>query len=409
MDEAAPDLPLAGIRILDLSTVVAGPFGSEILGHLGADVIRIDPPPADPPLPAKAPGDPVSEAEGFLWALQRNKRSLCVDLKHPEGRALFLDLVRRADVVYDNFRPGVLQRLGIDYPALRAANPRVIACSVSGYGSFGPWAEVGAYDVTVQALSGAMSITGTGDGFPCRWGVPIGDIAGSLYAAIGVLAALEERARTGEGQAVEVALLDGQLALHTYRVPQAFGAGVTFDAPSPRRGGAGTVPYGPFRCGDGAWIVIAVASNFWRRFCDVLDAAEWIDDPRFVTLADRQNNQEALDRLVEKRLATRDAAAWEAALTARGVPVGKVNTIREAMLQPQAMARAMDIALAAPGGRTVHVAGSPIRFAGEPAAPQRPPSAKGADGGGILVEVLGLPLERIAALRARGIVGEGAA
>ena len=409
MDNGAPDLPLAGLRILDLSTVVAGPFGSEILGHLGADVIRIDPPPADPPLPARPAGSPVSEAEGFLWALQRNKRSLCLDLKHPEGRALFLDLVRRADVVYDNFRPGVTRRLRIDYPALQEVSPRIVACSVSGYGADGPWAEVGAYDVTVQALSGAMSITGTGDGFPCRWGVPIGDIAGSLYAAIGVLAALEERSRTGAGQAVEVALLDGQLALHTYRVPQAFGAGVAFDTPSPRRGGAGTVPYGPFRCGDGAWIVIAVASNFWRRFCEVLDRRSWIDDPRFATLADRQRNQAALDALVEERLATRSAAAWEADLAAQGVPVGKVNTIREAMQQEQALARAMCVALAAPGGRTVHVAGSPIRFAGEAPAPQRLPSAKGADGAAILREVLGLADARIATLQAQGIVGRGPA
>jgi crotonobetainyl-CoA:carnitine CoA-transferase CaiB-like acyl-CoA transferase len=199
--------PLAGIRVLDLSTVVAGPYGSEILGQLGADVIRIDPPPADPAPAPQPPGAAVSEADGFLYALQRNKRSLCLDLKHPEGRMAFLALVGYADVVYDNFRPGVLKRLGIDYASLSAVNPRIIACSVTGFGATGPWAEVGAYDVTVQALSGAMSITGTGrpDDPPCRWGVPVGDIAGSLYAAIGVLAALEDRARSGLGQAVEAA------------------------------------------------------------------------------------------------------------------------------------------------------------------------------------------------------------
>ena len=231
MTSATP--PLSGVRVLDLSTVVAGPYGSEILGHLGADVIRVDPPPGEPPLAARQPGGPVSETDGFLYALQRNKRSLCLDLKHAQGRETFLDLVRRADVVYDNFRPGVLRRLGIDYAALDAANPRIITCSISGFGAEGPWAEVGAYDVTVQALSGAMSITGTGRAGdpPCRWGIPVGDIAGALYAVIGVLAALEDRERTGRGQAVEIALFDAQLALHTYRVPQALGCGITLDVP----------------------------------------------------------------------------------------------------------------------------------------------------------------------------------
>lgn len=406
METAAP---LAGLRVLDLSTVVAGPFGSEILGHLGADVIRIDPPPAEvPPAPTPA-GKPVSDADGFFWALQRNKRSLCLDLKKPAGAAVFRDLVRQADIVYDNFRPGVLKRLGIDYPALSAINPRIISCSLTGYGSQGPWAEVGAYDVTVQALSGAMSITGTGDadGFPCRWGVPIGDIGGALYAVIGLLAALESRAATGRGQAVEISLFDVQLALHTYRVPQAFGAGIEFAVPSPRRGGAGTVPYGPFRCGDGAWLVIGVATNFWARFCEVVGAPQWREDPRFATLKDRQRHQDALDALVEARLATDTAAAWERRLADAGIPVGKVNTIAEAFTQPQAVARGMTVELREPGGRPVQVAGSPLRFAGESVGRQQPPARRGADSVSILHDVLGYDAARIAALRGAGVIDGG--
>lgn len=392
--------PLAGLRLLDLSTVVAGPFGTQLLGHLGMDVIRVSAPPAEAPWPPHPPGAPVSEAEGFTWALARDKRSICLDLKKPEGRAAFLDLVRASDIVYDNFRPGVMKRLGLDYAALAAINPRIVACSISGFGSQGPWAEVGAYDVAVQALGGSMSITGTGDpdSIPCRWGVPVGDIAGSLYAAVGLMAALEEREVTGIGQAVEVALLDAQLALNTYRVPQAFGAGIAFSTPSPRRGGAGAVPYGPFRCGDGNWLVIAVATNFWPGFRAVLDLP---DDPRFATLTLRQQNQGALDALLEARFLLRDAAAWEAALIERGVPAGRVHDIPGAFAQVQAQARDMLLRFEGEGGREVCTAGNPIRFAGEAMPRSRAPVPNGFDTDAVLRE-LGYDAARIAALRAAG-------
>lgn len=379
--------PLAGIRVLDLSTVVAGPFGSEILASLGAEVIRIDAPRPEKRKPA-APDAPVTDEDGFYYALQRNKASVALDLKSAEGKAAFLHLVAGADVVYDNFRPGVLARLGIDHAALSRINRTIVCCSISGFGSTGPWAEVGAYDVAVQALGGSMSITGTGEpgSMPCRWGVPIGDVTGAFYAVIGVLAALRERARTGRGQQIEVALLDGQLALNTYRVPQAFGAAIEFDMPSPRRGGAGTVPYGPFRCGDGAWIVIGVASNFWKAFCGVIADPRVGDDARFAKLKDRQANHAALDALLEEVFLSRTAGQWQDVLAAAGVPVGKVNTIREAFAQPQAEARGMTSHVEAADGRRVAVASSPIRFVGEQPAPQRAPVARGADNGRLLAE-----------------------
>lgn len=395
--------PLEGLRLLDLSTVVAGPFATELLGHLGMDVIRVEAPPAEAPWPEKPRGAAVSEAEGFRWALARNKRSICVDLKKEAGRGAFLDLVRAADVVYENFRPGVMARLRLDHAVLAGVNRRIVSVSISGFGGSGPWAEVGAYDVAVQALGGSMSITGTGEpgAIPCRWGVPVGDIAGSLYAAIGLMAALEERESTGRGQAVEVALLDAQLALNTYRVPQAFGAGVEFGMPSPRRGGAGAVPYGPFRCGDGAWLVVAVASNFWAAFREVMELPE---EPRFATLALRQANQAALDALLEARFRTRDAGAWEAALVARGVPAGRVNDIAQAFAHPQAEARGMLHRFVEPAGREVCVAGNPIHFAGEDVPPQRPPVPRGSDTDAVLREVAGYDAARIAALRGAGAV-----
>ena len=392
--------PLDGLRLLDLSTVVAGPFGTQVLGHFGMDVIRVSAPPAETSWPSHPPGATVREAEGFTWALSRDKRSICLDLKKPEGRAVFLDLVRHSDIVYDNFRPGVMQRLGLQYEVLAATNPRIVACSISGFGSEGPWAEVGAYDVAVQALGGSMSITGTGDpeSIPCRWGVPVGDIAGSLYAAIGLMAALEERETTGRGQAVEVALLDAQLALNTYRVPQAFGAGIEFTTPSPRRGGAGAVPYGPFRCGDGNWLVIAVATNFWAAFRTALDLP---DDPRFATLSLRQQNQAELDALLEHRFRARDAAGWEATLIAAGVPAGRVHDIPGAFAQGQAMARDMLLRFESEGGREICVAGNPIRFAGEDIPRSRPPVPNGFDTDAVLRE-LGYDTAHIAVLRASG-------
>lgn len=388
--DAADHAPLAGLRVLDLSTVVAGPFGSEILGYLGADVIRIDSPSAAGPLPVKPPDTPLTETEGFTWALQRNKRSICLDLKSASGKAAFMQLVKSSDVVYENFRPGVMGRLGIDHESLLAVNPRIVSCSISGFGSEGPWAEVGAYDVAVQALGGSMSFTGTGipGDLPCRFGVPIGDIGGALYAVIGTLAALSERDRTGKGQAMEVSLLDVQLAMNTYRVPQTFGSGMRFEAASPRRGGAGAVPYGPFQCGDDRWLVIGVASNFWKPFCEVLGRAEWITDERFASLSLRQANQAGLESLVESRLREDTAASWAELLAQRGVPVAPVNEIHEAFAHPQAQFREMLARFVQPGGRVMHAAASPLHFVGEERLPQRAPVDTGVDTEAVLREDL---------------------
>jgi CoA:oxalate CoA-transferase len=386
--ESSP--PLAGIRVLDLSTVVAGPFGSEILGYLGAEVIRIDPPGgAGAPL-GDGPEDAiVKDAEGFTWALQRNKRSIVLDLKAPEGKAAFLELTKRSDVVFENFRPGVMERLGLGPQDLAAVNPGIVHCAISGFGQDGPWSKVAAYDAIVQALGGSMGITGTGvpGDIPCRLGVPIGDIGGSLYAVIGVIATLIERARTGRGKALDISLLDVQLAMNTYRVPQTFGSGIDFGVPSPRRGGAGATPYGPFLCADGAWIVLGVASNFWPAFCRVVGREVWIEDARFATLQLRQANQPELERLVEERLVQETASHWQAQLIAAGVPAARVNQIHEAFDHPQAQARQALVAFRQPGGRMVHAAAHPVRWVGEAAFAQRAPVATGTDTQAVLAEL----------------------
>ena len=396
--------PLHPLRVLDLSTVVAGPFGAEMFGEMGADVIRIESPPAAED--ARSAGSPVSEAEGFFYALQRNKRAMCLDLKHPRGKRVFLDLVAQSDVIWDNFRPGVMERLGFTHDILATINPGIITCSISGFGAEGPWSRVGAYDITVQALSGLMSITRDDKpgSEPSRWGVPIGDIAGSMYGAIGVLAALEERANTQRGQHIDISLLDVQLALNTYRVPQVYGAGVEFNESSPRRGGAGALPYGPFRAGCGHWIIVAVSSNFWRSFCEVIGRPAPADDPRFSALKDRQANQPELDRLLETVFLERTAADWDARFLQAKVPAGLVHDIAGAFAQPQAVARGMTVVLSDPSGRQVPVAASPLRFEGEPARSMRPPSLRGADTRDILTRVLGFNARDIDDLVQQGVV-----
>ena len=397
--------PLEGIRVLELGNFIAGPFCGMLLGDMGADVIKIERPARGDQTRAMPPL--VNGESASFAALNRNKRSLVLDLKQQSARDVVLELVKKSDVVWDNFRPGVMERLGLSHAQLAEVNPGIISCSISGFGSEGPWSKVGAYDITVQALAGSMSITGTGEpgSIPCRWGVPVGDIAGSIYAVIGVLAALHERARTAAGQHVEVALLDAQLALNVYRVPQAFGAGLEFSASSPRKGGAGTVPYGPFRAADGGWITLAVSSNFWKTFCAVIEHTELLTDARFITLKDRQDNQAALDALLEQIIATRSAAEWEQRLLAAKVPSGRILSIGDAFRHPQAEARGMRVELADQDDRVVPVAGSPLRFAGEPARSQRAPVQSGSDTRTILDELLSMPGERVDALAAQGVIG----
>lgn len=372
--------PLAGVRVLDLSTVVAGPFGSGQLARLGADVIRIVP-------PGKAvSGDPdpdltIGLSDGFYYALQRGKRTFEIDLKSQEGKTQFLELAQQSDIVYDNFRPGVTARLGIDYMSLSAEKPDIITCSISGFGLEGPWSSVAAYDITMQALAGGMSITGNGDpaGEPVRWGVPIGDLAGSLYAVIAVLAALQERDQTGNGQMIDIALLDCQLAFNTYRVPQAFGMGAKFSSGAPRRGGAGTVPYGPFQCGDGQWLAIGVASNFWPGFCTAMSRPDLQSDPSFLTLRDRQANQADLDFVLEQMFITRTSDEWSKRLAAKGVPHGRVNTIAQAFADPSAKARGMLETITDKWGRNILVAGSPLNFENTPLSDCEAPADASAD------------------------------
>jgi crotonobetainyl-CoA:carnitine CoA-transferase CaiB-like acyl-CoA transferase len=366
--------PLEDIKVLDLCRFLAGPFATRIISDLGADVIRV-----------LAPGDVIassdsglSMSEAFDWATNHDKRCVVLDLRTSEGRSELLRMAVDADVVVENFRPGVLERLGCGYTELVSVNPDVIMCSISGFGWAGPWAQMPAYDPVVQAASGAMDITGPAlpGGPPCRWGIPIGDEAASLYAVVGILGALAVRDRDGIGQAISVSMLDCQMALATYRVPQIFDAHLPAQADA-HRGGAGTVPYGPFRCSDGRWVAIGFAQSHWKAACRVMEAEQLASDTRFATEEARNTNQVELDQLIGEVLAGRPATEWETRFREAGAPAGKVNSLQEAFSHPQIAARGMIAEVRDEGGRVAQVAADPIGAAGEtsgraPAGPYAP-------------------------------------
>ena len=362
--------PLDDVRVLDLTKYLSGPYATTVLADLGADVLRIVKPDE-----ATALDGPMTVPLAFEWATNRDKRVLGIDLTSETGRAQLLDLVARADVVFSNFRPGIMERLGLGFEQLQAANPRIIACDISGFGDSGPWAQMPSYDLIAQAASGSIDITGPHDdpdSAPCRWGVPIGDIAAALYAVIGLLGALAVRDRDGVGQRVSVSMLDGLLSLSTYRVPQVFDAGLSSRADQ-HMGGGGTRPYGPFRCSDGRWIAIGFAQPHWPAACRTMEAPELIDDPRFNSERMRNRNAGALEAAMAEILARRPAGDWERDFIEAGAPAGKVNTLQEAFEHPQILAREMIQTIEDAMGRSGHVAGDPMGMR----TSSRPPIAIG--------------------------------
>jgi len=399
--------PLAGTLVLELcGDEPSGTFGTQILADLGATVVKLERLPADELAPTDASA-PLAEDIAYFWGLNRNKLSLALDLKKDEGRALFYRLAAIADVFYDNFRPEVVRRIGADAATLRAINPELICCSVSGFGRSGPLAEKPAYDVTVQALGGGMSLTGTGEpgSPPVRWGNPIGGIAGALYAVTGILAALARRraARAKadgakQGATLDIALLDAQLAMHAYRVPPALGSGVLY-APTPHRGGSGALPYGPFKARCGRWFALGITSQFWPTACAVLEHPEWEKDPRFVTEAKRQENEAALNSAVGAAMAARDAEDWQARFIKAGIPGATVRSIPEAFEHPHVALRDMKVGFEHPIGSKLKVAGNPIKLSGHAFDGFAPAPGLGSHTRELLGRLLGLSEAELAALR----------
>jgi crotonobetainyl-CoA:carnitine CoA-transferase CaiB-like acyl-CoA transferase len=402
MTANAPDRPLTDIRVLDLTQFLSGPYATQILADLGADVIKLEPPQGDPI--RVVPPHFVGEDSVYYLCINRNKRCIAVDMKVDAGRELVKRLALSCDIVMENFRPGVLERLGLSAEGLRKEKPALIWCSISGFGQDGPYRNKPAYDMIVQALSGGMSLTGEGGGAPVRAGIPIGDLAAGLYAGIAVLAALNRRHRTGLGDSIDISMLDCQAAMLCYQAAYYMHSGVV-----PGRQGRGheSIPtYRSFEAKDGIHIVItANTERMWRGLARALGHDEWLADARFTTNSERLEHKHTLWLMLEAAFRTRAADEWIPILEAEEIPVGVVNTLDRVMKDPQIRHRSMVLDLQSGDGRKASVTGNPMKFKHSGAEARAYPRGLGADTAVVLKDVLDLSPHEIAELlRAKAII-----
>jgi crotonobetainyl-CoA:carnitine CoA-transferase CaiB-like acyl-CoA transferase len=387
--------------VLDASRVLAGPFCGQVLGDLGAEVIKVERPGAGDE--TRAWGPPfLGELSAYYLSCNRNKRAVTLDLSHPEGVRLLHDLARRSDVLLENFRAASADRLGLSPDTLLGVNPRLVVCSISGFGRTGPLRDAPGYDFAVQALSGLMSITGPVEGPPCKVGVAVTDVLTGLYAAVAVLACLQARARSGHGYAIDLALLDCAVAAQV-NVAQAF---LSSGAVPPRQGNAHLqiVPYQLFATAD-SWLVLAVGNDGqWQHFCQAAERPDLAADPRFTTNALRVENRAALVPLVEPVMRGRTNRDWEQRLTEAGVPHAPVWDYATLFAQPQVEARGLRVTVRDPQGRPVDLVGPPFHVTGSALPPPSMPPALGQHTGEVLRDVLGLDPARVAELRRAGVV-----
>jgi formyl-CoA transferase/CoA:oxalate CoA-transferase len=391
-----------GVRVLDLSRMLAGPYGSMLLADQGAEVIKIEEPDGGDPMRAMGPPFLPDGESAYFLAINRNKKSVALDLTADAGRRVFHDLVAHADVVWENFRPGVMARLGCDYAALVALNPRLVMCSISAYGEDGPYRDWPAFDLALQAMGGAMSITGERGGPPVRMGLPMGDLAGGMFGAFAVAGALFRRARTGRGAHVDLSLLDCQVSLLSY-LAQYFWA----DGEVPRPMGsahASVVPYQALATRDGHLIVAVFAEKFWAAFCRAVERPAWAADPRFARNRDRVANRDALMPLVEHVFLERTTADWLGRLHAAGVPAAPIQTVDRVLADPQVQHRRMVVEVDHPRHGRLPTLGTPIKVDGGLALDVTAAPRLGQHTDGVLTELLKYPGECIEALRRQGVI-----
>lgn len=365
--------PLSGITVVDLTRVLAGPYATMVLADLGARVIKVEHPRGDD---ARHIGPFVDGDSAYFASINRGKDGAVVDLKDAAGRGRFEALLDGADVLVENFRPGVLDRLGYGWPNLHARWPRLVYAAVSGFGATGPYASRPAYDMVVQGMGGIMSITGEPGGPPTRVGTSVGDITAGLFTAVGVLAALRDRDRTGAGQMVDVAMLDCQVAILENAIAR-FAA--TGEVPGPIGSHHPSIaPFGSFRAGDG-WLIIAAGNDaLFSTLCQVIDRPTLPADPRFATNSERTTHREELAGEIEAALATDTVSAWLPRLSAAGIPSGPINDVAAVLDDPQVRQRQMVVTIDDPGSPLdgLRVAGNPIKLSAHPDRPRRGPVPK---------------------------------
>ncbi len=396
--------PLADLVMLDLTHMLSGPYGTMMLADLGAETIKVEPLHGEGTRKLLA-SDPANSLEGmgaYFLTLNRNKRSVCIDLKRPEGRAVMYELVAKADIVFDNFSAGVTERLGLDHASLAAVNPRIITCTVTGFGEAGPDPKRPAFDMVAQGTGGGMSITGEPDGRPLRAGIPIGDLGGGLFGAIGVLAALHARESSGQGQHVDISMLDGQISLLNYMATMYF-----LNEKNPGALGNGHfvhVPYDTFRTKT-RWIILAIITdNFWLALTELLGDPD-LKDPAFDGQPGRWARRDFINARVQAALEKESCEHWLAELRKARIPCAPVNDFEHALNDPQVLGRDMIVEVAHPSGRTVRMPGNPVKLSGVGEESYSPPPLVGQHTDEVLRDLLAMSPERIAALRKSGVVG----
>ncbi len=386
--------PLQGVRVLDLSWVLAGPFATMVLNDLGAEVIKVEQPGRGDI--ARGNGPFIDGLSSYFLSLNRGKKSITLDLAHKEGKDIFLKLVGQADVVVENFVPGTMKRLGLDYDVLRQHNPRLIYAACSGFGQTGPYAQKPAFDVIVQAMGGIMSITGEPGGPPIRPGASVGDIAAGLFLCIGILAALQERTRSGQGQMVDIGMLDCQVAIMENAFARYFATG---EIPGP----LGTrhpvfTPFQVFATKD-SYVAVAIAGEQWPLFCATIERLDIMDDPQFADGYLRTQHYDELEPILNQAFETKTTQEWLTEFEAVGIPCGPVNTVDRVAGDPQIAARQMIVELFHHRAGPLRVTNTPIKLSRTPGLVDRPSPELGEHTEEVLNTLLGLGQEQILSLR----------
>jgi crotonobetainyl-CoA:carnitine CoA-transferase CaiB-like acyl-CoA transferase len=394
--------PLDGLRIVDLTRVLAGPFCTQILADLGAEVIKVER--VGKGDDSRYSGPKLAGESTHFMTVNRNKRSVTLDLKSDAGREVLLDLIERSDALVENFRPGVRDRLGLDYATLSARNPRIIVCSISGFGMTGPLRDRPSFDAIAQAMTGAMSVTGEDGMPPVRLGAPMGDLGGGVYGAIAILAALHAGRISGRGAEIDISLYDCMMGLMHY-----YFTDFTVTGEEPPRAGSGNpniFPYGAFETSDGHIVIAAFQTRFWHRLCGALGLTALIDDERFCTNDERVANRVELRALLESVLCTQPRAHWQEVLDEVDVPNAPIKSVGEVATAPHTAVRNMVETFEHPAAGTVAVTGRPIKYVDRPLPGLRPSPLLGEHSEEVLRDVLGYDSDQIDALVDAGVTSK---
>lgn len=393
---------LEGVRILDLSRMLAGPFGSMMLGDLGAEVIKIEEPGTGDFTRTSAAEASLKGISAYFLSINRSKKSITLDLKKEKGREVFYEMVKKADVVYDNFRPATLEKLGCTYEVLRKHNPKIISCSLSAFGQDGPYRDLPAYDIILQAMGGTMSLTGPENGDPVVMGVPMGDLAGGMFAAYAISSALYQREKTGQGQQIDLSLLDSQIALLMY-LAQTY---IATDQVPGRRGAKHPLaaPFKAFKTKDGHVAVVAFQDKHFLSFCKIIEREDLLTDERFDNFIARAINKDELYAILDEIFPEKTTAEWMEPLREAGIPSSPVNDIRDALNDPQVRHRKMVVEIDHPEIGVYEALGNPIKSSVMEDESPAPPPTLGQHTEEVLSSLLDMSAGDIQALRDEGVV-----